>query len=368
MREHWANCITHFDDGVDGFIADYFAQADRRCLLVAGAGFDPRARTIASKLSATLGDRISALLFREERGEPAQNLVAAADDNEAAMCALIERTTVQQIQIFAQDGAPVAGARIGEALRSFTLPDGLSDIVLDMSALSIGVGFPVARYLLEDCERRGGINLHLMIVSNPELDARIVGEPDNRVINVRGYSGQASDVGADRPAKIWAPQLAHRKREALGTIRAAAGDTVYKICPILPFPARNPRRADELISEYEEQLRAWEVDARDLIYVSERNPLDSYRTLSMLKARYDQTVRGVFTPQLILSPIGSKVMAAGAMMAAIEHELPVQYVETLRYDFDSNETQQAGCGDMVVHVWLQGPIYAGFGTTPPADA
>lgn len=143
-------------------------------------------------------------------------------------------------------------------------------------------------------------------------------------------------------------------------IRSAAGERVYKTCPILPFPARNPRRADELITEFGDELRAWDVDTRDLIYVSEKNPLDSYRTLSTLKRRYDDTVDQVFAPQLILSPVGSKVMATGALMAAIEHELPVQYVETRRYEFDQAFGPLLAASDMMVHIWLSGPIYNGF--------
>ncbi|NOT39071.1 MAG: hypothetical protein HOP13_01105, partial [Alphaproteobacteria bacterium] len=269
-------------------------------------------------------------------------------------------STVERVDVFAQDGAPVAGARVAEMLRSFRVPDGTTDIVLDKSALSIGVGFPIARFLLDKCEAAGNINFHIMIVSNPELDARIFGEPDDRVINVRGFAGSSVTAGEEKLARIWVPQLSHRKASALTKIRAASGDTVYKICPTLPFPARNPRRADELIAEFEGQLRAWDVDARDIIYVSERNPLDSYRTLSTLKLRYDRTVDGVFVPQLVLSPIGSKVMATGAMMAAIEHDLPVQYVETLRYEFDPPNPAGDRPDDMMVHLWLQGPIYAGL--------
>src|SRR5262249_33683359 len=139
-------------------------------------------------------------------------------------------------------------------------------------------------------------------------------------------------------------------------------DSIYKVCPIVPFPARNPRRADELLVEYCSALtNEWDVDTRDLIYVSERNPLDCYRTISTLKTRYDKTVEGIFFPQIILSPLGSKVMAAGAMMAAIEHDLSVQYVETLRYEFDGGAaTVAGGPPDMAVHLWLHGPVYAGY--------
>jgi hypothetical protein len=358
MRPHWDNCITHFDTQIDGFLNEYFSHSNRRCLLVAGAGFDPRAKSIAAKLASILGKRLSALLIREERGNPAANLQADADLNERELGQLIPDATVEQVQIFADDGAPVGGARIGQVLQNYSWPD-VTDVILDMSALSIGVGFPAARFLLEHCEKADTLNLHLMIASNPELDAKIFGEPADRPLNIRGFAGHRNLGTDDRIARFWLPQLGPRRGAALAKIRAA-NDSIYKTCPILPFPARDPRRADELIGEFSIQLRdEWQVSPQDIIYVSERNPIDSYRTISTLKRRYDRTVGGIYTPQLILSPLGSKVMAAGAMMAAIEHEINVQYVETLRYDFQPSD-EEPRQEDMIVHIWLHGPIYAGY--------
>jgi hypothetical protein len=312
-----------------------------------------------------MGDRLSAFLVREERGNPAANLQDAANANELQLKDLMPSATLVQIPIFAEDEAPIGGMRLGEALRKFAWPDGISDVLLDMSALSIGVSFPAARYLLAQCEATKDVSFHLMIASNPELDARIFGEPTDRAMNVRGFAGNLDARSDTRVARIWLPQLAHRRGSALAKIRAA-NDAVYKVCPMLPFPARDPRRADELIEEFGALLRdEWEVDARDMIYVSERNPLDSYRTISTLKQRYDRTVSGVYVPQLILSPLGSKVMAAGAMMAAIEHELTVQYVETLRYEFDCTAgADESDARETIVHIWLHGPVYAGYHKRP----
>jgi len=161
-------------------------------------------------------------------------------------------------------------------------------------------------------------------------------------------------------ARIWLPQLGRGRVETLRKIRANH-DNVYKVCPVVPFPARNPRRADELLSEYQVALvDEWKVDARDYIYVSERNPLDCYRTVSTLKKRYDKTVDEVFFPQIILSPLGSRIIAAGAMMAAVEHGLSVHYVETLRYELRPATAAQHQGKDMIVHIWLHGPVYGGY--------
>jgi hypothetical protein len=361
MRAHWSNCITHFDDGVQRFIGDYFAQDDRRCLLVAGAGFDPRAQIIANLLAEALGPRLAAILIREERGDPADNLRADADANEARMKALIKEVQVVTVPIFDDDdGAPVGGVNLTTKLRNASWPAGVTDIVLDTSALSMGIAFPTARLLLHQSEQSPSINLHLMVASNPKLDAAIVGEAGDRAIPVRGFSGDGRTLGGERVATIWLPQLSHRAAPVLEKIRSAIDD-VYKICPIVPFPAENPRRADELITEFAQQIQAeWDVSSHDLIYVSERNPLDSYRTITMLKERYERTVEGIYRPRLVLSPIGSKVMAIGALMAAIDHELTVQYVETLRYEVLHQPSGAAVPPDTLVHVWLNGPVYAGY--------
>lgn len=370
MRHHWENCVTHFDDGVDGFIEEYFAQPSRHCILVAGAGFDPRTQRIARKLATTMENRVHGLFIREDRGDPAIALQKLADANEAELKALIPGATVAHVQIFsADDRAPIGGHGIRSALDDYSWPDGITDIVLDMSALSTGVGFPLARLLLEYAEAKHAVSLHLMVVSNPELDDRIVGEPSAQVQFVRGYSGPSGSYDALPIARIWLPQLGRGRVETLRRIRNTL-DSVYKVCPVLPFPARNPRRADELLTEYQSQLlNEWQVDARDLIYVSERNPLDCYRTISTLKKRYDKTVEDVFFPQLILSPFGSKVIAVGAMMAAIEHNLSVQYVETLRYEYEPVASKHSSqLPDMAVHVWLHGPVYGSYDVGPEMAA
>ncbi|HEX8513647.1 MAG TPA: hypothetical protein VF688_11150 [Allosphingosinicella sp.] len=367
MRPHWQNCITHRDARVDEFVSDYFAQAHRRCLVVGGAGFDPRALHVPKLLQSVLGPRLSALMIREERGNPTQSLQIRADTNEADLKSLIPSCSVIKVQVFADDGAPVGGARIAAELKQFSMPADLTDIVLDMSALSIGIGFPAARLLLEYSERNPELSFHLMITSNPALDETIRSEPDDRVMSVRGYAG-ALPPRILPISQIWLPQLAHGRAAALTSIRASL-DGVYRTCPMLPFPAENPRRADELITEFGNQLSDdWEVHEGDLIYASEHNPLDSYRTISALKRRYDEVVEEVYEPQLILSPVGSKVMAVGAMMAAIEHELPVLYVETVRYDLPSPGGGEGGPSpDRIVHVWLDGPIYGGLIAGPQSS-
>lgn len=366
-RAHWDNCITHFNDAVAGFVQSYFAEDKRKCLLVAAAGFDPRSQRVPALLSATLGDRLSAIFIREERGQPDPDLLARADANEAALCQIVPDACVESIEVFGDDGAAVGGPRIAALLNSIPIQDDVTDVVLDLSALSIGIGFPAAKILLADCEEVVTRAFHLLIVSNPELDDCILSEPAENAMSVKGFSGTGHLDGTLETARIWLPQLAEGRKRALTSIGTAVRDC-YKICPVLPFPARDPRRADTLIGEFENELvNEWQVDPRDLVYVSEWNPLDSYRSISLLKQRYDRTVEGIFDPHMILSPVGSKVMAAGALMAAIEHDLTVQYIETVRYELNGEQPQEAIDNDQMVHVLLSGPAYGDYGAIAVAE-
>jgi hypothetical protein len=148
MRQHWRNCITNFDDEVQEFVDTYFAEEHRQCLLIAAAGFDPRSQRIARLLASALGSRLCALFVREERGQPDANLRSDADANEASLRAIVPRSTVARVDVFGDDGAAVGGPRIAALLGEYEIPDGITDIVLDLSALSIGVGFPTAKMLL----------------------------------------------------------------------------------------------------------------------------------------------------------------------------------------------------------------------------
>ncbi len=370
MREHWANCIMHRDEDVAKFIDRYFDDPERRVLLLAAAGFDPRANEIAQKLASVLQDRLSAIFIREERPNPARSLTARADNNETLLRKLVPDSEVLRVDIFDDDGAPVGGHRIARELVSRPVGEDITDVVLDLSALSIGIAFPAARMLLEDCEAHEGCAFHIMITSDPELDDRIFSDPSDRPSPVKGFSPDVSDDDSD-VAKIWIPQLAHGRLGTLKKIGNLLGD-FYKVCPILPFPSRDPRRGDNLVTEYQSVLTdEWNVDARDFVHASEWNPLDCYRRLSRLKMRFDRTMQGTYSPQIVLSPIGSKVVAAGALMAAMNHNMSVHYVETDSYSIDDTPVGSSG-GDewdgpedelSFVHVILSGPLYNNYQST-----
>jgi hypothetical protein len=66
--------------------------------------------------------------------------------------------------------------------------------------------------------------------------------------------------------------------------------------------------------------------------------------------------REVGGSRLMFSPVGSKVMALGALMAALERDLPVAYLEAIGYDLDGSVPTVSATSDLV-HIWLEGDVY-----------
>lgn len=174
-RYRWEPCVAHRSCEVDEFVACHFTQPDRKIFLVAGAGFDPRSCTVADRLAkANIG--VNALLIRENR--PKLNQIQSraqsdrADDNTAALIHIIPNHQVTSIDIFAFDGAVIGGRNAVKLINQQRLGD-VTDVIVDVSALSVGVSFPIIRFLVEYVGRHS-VNLHVFVVHDPHLDRAIL--------------------------------------------------------------------------------------------------------------------------------------------------------------------------------------------------
>ena len=182
--------------------------------------------------------------------------------------------------------------------------------------------------------------------------------PSDVVDPVRGFSGRIDLAESEEDAKIWLPHLAKGRNSALTLIRQNMRGPV-DVCPVLPLSQRDPRAADDLIAEFESELyQEWDVDPRNLVYAIEDDPLDIYRTITKIFLRYSGVFAKVTDTHVVLSPSGNKVLAIGALMAALEHDLPVRYVEAVSYSVDWAVIEKADPGtSRLVHVWLRGEPY-----------
>lgn len=357
VQARWARCIHQRGQEVETFINEFLAESHRRVLLIGGAGFDPRSTALAARVAAKLGGRATGLFLREERPNPSSELIARGDKNAAALVELLPSSKVERLEIFATDGAVVGGRRVASLVDRMQL-DAFSDIVVDFSALSKGVSFPIVRHLLERAARgqtKG--NIHLMVVDQVTTDIQIRDVGSDRAALISGFEARWWLSDTQEKAKLWVPQLIQDQHALLARIHQFVRPD--DVCPILPFPATNPRRPDELIEEYASEMQSvWEVDPRDVVYADEKNPLDVYRSLIRIHSARTRVFQGTGGSTVVLSPLGSKALAIGSLMAALELDCPVVYVEALEYHVDFSKVRDGISDADFIHVWLAGEAYA----------
>ena len=355
MRERrWDPCVVHRDEDVDQFINTYLARGDRELLIVTGSGFDPRSCAVVGRFD-TSGASAQAILIREERPNPSIDQAARAEANASRLLDVLPGGRVVPIEVFGPDNAVVGGRNVVRCLRGQDL-GGITDVIVDISALSAGMSFPIVRYFVEQTVHGdGAFNLHVFVVHDPHVDAGIHSIASDWPMYVHGFKGRATLSSMAGAAKLWLPQLSARRKVALERLYGFVRP--HDTCPILPFPAADPRIGDRLAEMYLTEFEdVWEVDARNIIYADEGDPLDLYRRI----LRLDDLRKPVFEHAggsiLFLSPLGSKLMALGALMAALERNLPVVYLESIGYELDAGVPEEVK-EPSLVHLWLEGDVY-----------
>ena len=355
----WINCPSHRGSAVEGFLRQHFADDWRQVLLVGGAGFDPRACLVPLKLNDVLGNSLKTLLLKEDRPVTTTDFVSRANENQQNLVDTLSNVIVESIDILSED-LSVIGGRLAVGRLAQELPNGYTDVVIDLSALSSGIGFPLIRSALQWADQQPKTReLHVLLVMNPAIDYSIHALPLDKSKEIFGFKGKFGLAGMSEAAKLWLPQLAYDQRDALNRIYDEVRP--HDVCPILPFPSTDPRVGDRLLEHFgSEILDTWEVAPQNVIFAAEGDPLDLYRTL----LRIDDERKVVFEEtggsQIILTPTGSKALAIGALMAAMERDLPVRYVESMGYCVDDwNKFNQTTENDLeLLHLWLAGEPYS----------
>ena len=170
---------------------------------------------------------------------------------------------------------------------------------------------------------------------------------------IGGFAG----ARGERPTtKIWVPVLGER---AAGRVKRLHDELdPDETCPVLPWPSRDPRRADRLALEHRrllfEEIR---IEPRNVIHAAERNPFDLYRTLGSLHERYRRPP-SPGTGRMVLSSHSSKLLSVGVLLTAYAHDLQVQHVSPGSYGLHEDADQEnLRDGDEIYDLWLTGTPY-----------
>lgn len=193
-----------------------------------------------------------------------------------------------------------------------------SDIIVDISALPQTIYISLLNTLFK-CSNSGQ-RIDIVVNENYTTDMRI--EPvqaEETAHEVQGYSSPSEKLDN---VVIWYP--------ILGEVNSTFLDKYYyylktnsrdidEICPVVPFPSVNIRRADSILSQYSKMLFSdWRVDKKNIIYASETNPVLVCESLFEATMSYKSALAPLGECKFVFSAITSKLMTIGMLLAAYD--------------------------------------------------
>jgi hypothetical protein len=373
----WRDYVLNSGQEFAAFWESHLHEGTRHVLFVLGKGFDPRMCLGFTALINAGGDGrrdVLAINFKEGEASPSRVHAPLVDANWNTLQALLKQhgtLSVHQINMWSGDGRRIgsrSAAAIFDSLADF---GGYTDIVIDISSMPRSVYFPLiakALYLLDETtlevmERKP--NLHVCVSENPGLDIRIRDEGvDETATYVHPFSGGLEMEATAGQPKIWIPLLGEGQETQLERIYNLI-DVPDEICPVLPFPALNPRRGDNLILEYRDLLfDRLRIEPRNIIYASEWNPFEVYRQIRRTILHYREVLGPVGGCRTVLSALSTKLLSVGALLVAYELkqvkvDVGIAHVGSQGYIMDDDlGAQGPQTHSELFGLWLAGECYA----------
>ena len=313
-----------------------------RLVYIAGRGFDVRAQAVMREFVAGQQgpgrQTVSAkLLLLEFHGyELDEEIVKLTEENAATLQVIFG--PLGETASFGVGGTDVDDeASASDVLRQrvrgvLAELDGATDIILDVSSLPratyLALLTSILSWLVPDKEvvkdaphplYANGVNFQVLVAEDAKLDGQIRAEdPSNDLLNLPGFSGawQAESV-QDWPL-VWFPVLGEGRVNQLEKI-ASSIPTEAEVCPVVPHPSKDPRRADRLIVEYQEPLfDSRKTPTSNILYAHESQPFEAYRQLLNAMRRYVESMTILGGCRLVVTPLGSKLITLGAGLACFE--------------------------------------------------
>lgn len=360
----WEDYVRARDGDAPGVEDLWLAARDgeRTTVYVLGEGFDPRATVGLERFLSVVTERcvVVSVQLRTDRGDAVTADLAA--NNRArldALCATagvaLERLPFPEVHEPGSAGLVLARSFVGSQRLVST-----GHVVVDISGLPSGLYFPLIGSIITRVDEGGGPSeVQVVVCENPDLDEAIVEEGTSNAGPIAGFkNGLDFEASTGIGTRVWAPVLGRGQGPALQALHARLGPN--EVCPVLPFPARNPRRADELVLELREFLfDALELDGRDFIFADENNPFDLYRTLSRLHQRYGAALQPLGPTTTILSTHASKSLSLGVFLAAFEYTLPVVTAGPVGYSIAvGTDLAELATRNRLACYWLVGAPYS----------
>jgi hypothetical protein len=363
MSGRWASYYvnTEFED----FWRTRLSEKNASVCVVAGVGFDPRSLHALSIIahtcsSAQIGYFALVLPPRATVGAGADAVRAQTESNVKELEGFTHGKCLgrEQVHLLDAAGHSIGGRTAVNLLNNhFDALGKYRDIVVDVSGLPRAIFFPLISFLCARADQGKIRNLHIAVTEDPNLDDRIGRLEFGNADFVHSFRLQGTKK------LIWLPVISKAEDTRLRKIYDYIRSDCIEKCPILPFPAKNLRRSDDILVNLREVLfNEFAVSKNNILLCDERTPFDIYRKIIQIHDYYQERLSALSSlgeVTTVVSPLSTKTLSLGMLLAAIEKKLPVCYVESGSYTLntDSPSYRDVSSRTAPMEVWLTGEPY-----------
>lgn len=194
-----------------------------------------------------------------------------------------------------------------------------SNIIIDISAMSRSIYFSIIGSILLNIRSSEDRNCNFFVVvsENIEIDQKVVDEGiDREAYFLHGFGMNSESTLKTKPS-IWFPILGENKREQVENAYNTLNP--IEVCPLLPFPSKNPRRSDNLLIEYYKFLfERIGIETQNLMFIPEQNAFETYRIITNAIKNYENSLDVINGCCGIISAFSSKLLSIGALLAGFD--------------------------------------------------
>lgn len=364
----WNPYVIKDDHNFDAFWRTHLKDGNRRLLFVVGRGFDLRAGAAPQRIAAAGTAERQAWILNYQNGQPDS---AVRQARIAANMTSFEETfgtrmSPIDIRMGSGGNSNTTSRNTKTAVSRRTELATFTDVIIDISAMPRTVALTAIAQLvalLDDLDKAGEacVNLHVVVAESVVVDRKHAGGSlSEAVTSLVGFSGQLTSESSANLPRVWFPVLGENQLARLERIRIEIDPD--EICPVIPFPSRDPRRGDGLIEEYRQFLfDDFRVEPSNIIYASEYNAFEAYRQIYGAIDRYRDALRELGGCKVFISPLSSKLLSVGALLACYDHRansgrpdpvnVGIPYVESVTY---ADPTDAPGAPMALYSLWLRG--------------
>lgn len=344
----------------------------RDILFVLGRGFDPRMCLCSEAILEKPGSGIRDFLliqFEEGANSPSMAYRHDVQQNQDRLEELVQGKNAgtiktKSIKMESDDGYRIGPREAAGLFEHFDEFKKYSDIVVDISALPLDLYVPlIGKILFMLDSQKSSANLHIVVAENTTIDKDIEksGLSDDASF-LHGFTGGLETVSVTGDPTVWIPILGEKVGDQIERIANLV--SAREVCPVLPFPSKNPRRGDDIMLEHRELLGRLVLENRNVVYAAEQNPFEAYREIHKTIEHYRRSLSPIGNCKIAISALSSKLISLGAFLVAYEEGIQhKKNVGIAHVDSQGYEMKKGAGSDEVVSscelfsLWIYGECY-----------